>query len=211
VGLLNTQNAGRSLFSGTATDRPPLASTDVLLTDLRAAMAGAESVAAMMAAADTWFGAGGGFETLVYQGAATPLAPIQLSEQDQIQLGVQADDPAIREVLKHFAIAALAEDPALNLSPAEKAEVFATTGAGLVVGQGALTSLRTGIGFSQARTEEIAARNAATQTGLEMSRNALLSVDPFEVATQLEDVQFQLQSLYAVTVKSSQLSLVNFL
>lgn len=211
MGLLNTQSAGRSLFAGVATDAPPLATTDALLADLRTAMTGAGSVSAMLAAADTWFDTGGGFETLIYQGSATALAPFQLSDQETVQLDVRADDPAIREVLKHFAVAALAEDPALGLTPAEKAEMFSTTGAGLLVGQSALTALRTGIGFSQARVDEIATRNAATQTGLEMSRNALLSVDPFETATKLEDVQFQLQSLYAVTVKSSQLSLVNFL
>jgi flagellar hook-associated protein 3 FlgL len=43
------------------------------------------------------------------------------------------------------------------------------------------------------------------------AKTGLLEIDPFEAATKLEEVQFQLQSLYSVTVRMSQLSLVKFL
>ena len=62
-----------------------------------------------------------------------------------------------------------------------------------------------------ARLDRIATRNAAEVTSLTMAKNTLLEADPFEAATKLEEAQFQLQSLYTVTVRSSELSLVNFL
>ena len=59
--------------------------------------------------------------------------------------------------------------------------------------------------------ELISARNEAEETSLEFARNSLLAADPFETATELENVQFYLQSLYTVTARNSQLNLVNFL
>jgi flagellar hook-associated protein 3 FlgL len=74
-----------------------------------------------------------------------------------------------------------------------------------------LTSLRAQIGFAEARIDSMATRNASESVSLEYAKGTLLAADPYETATRLEEVQFQLQSLYAVTVKTSQLSLVNFL
>ena len=211
VSAFNQQSAGRSLFAGTATNALPLASPDILLTELRTAITGAGDAQAMMDAATLWFDSAGGFEALVYQGSANGLAPFQLSDRENVALDVKVNDPAIRDVLRNLAMAALAEDPTLALSDGDKSAILAQTGAGLLVGQDALTSVRASVGFAQERVEEISARNAAAKTGFELARNELTAIDPFEVATKLEDVQFQLQSLYAVTVKSSQLSLVNFL
>jgi flagellar hook-associated protein 3 FlgL len=81
----------------------------------------------------------------------------------------------------------------------------------LLQGQSGAVTLQSRVGFAQARIDTIATRNAAEVTSLQMARNALLEVDPFEAATKLEEAQFQLQSLYSVTVRMSQLSLVNYL
>ena len=77
--------------------------------------------------------------------------------------------------------------------------------------QDQLTKLRADIGFSQSRIQNVSTRNAAQTTSLEYARTALLEADPYETATKLEDVQFQLQSLYSVTVRLSELSLLNFM
>jgi flagellar hook-associated protein 3 FlgL len=55
IGRLNTEVAGRFLFSGTATDQKPLADTTTLLTAARTAMAGATSPSDMLTAANAWF------------------------------------------------------------------------------------------------------------------------------------------------------------
>ncbi len=89
--------------------------------------------------------------------------------------------------------------------------MYKLTGIALQTGQDVLTDLRSRIGFTEARIETIAVRNQAEETAVEFSRNQLLAADPFETATELENVQFHLQSLYSVTVRSAQLSLVNFL
>ncbi|WP_171097850.1 transglycosylase SLT domain-containing protein [Ruegeria sp. HKCCD7255] len=67
------------------------------------------------------------------------------------------------------------------------------------------------LGAAEARIEQAATRNAAAMTSIEFARNQLIAADPYETATQLQTVQFQLESHYSVTVRNAGLSLVNFL
>ncbi|MEE4188164.1 MAG: flagellar hook protein [Roseobacter sp.] len=213
-GIMNSLNgaiAGRNLFSGTSTDQAPLETSDILLTQLAAAVAGATTPDDIIIAAQTWFDDPAGFDDTIYIGSDTALAPFSLSETERVSLDIRANDPALKQTLMYTAIAALADDPALGLSVTQQSELFRSMGLGLQSNQDQLTDLRSRIGVAEARIETINVRNVAEATSVEFARNALLLADPFETATKLENVQFQLQSLYAVTVRSSQLSLVNFL
>ncbi|TMM52487.1 flagellin [Sulfitobacter sabulilitoris] len=211
INVLNGTVAGRSLFAGQATDRAPLASAEVLLDGVRTAVAGQTTPEDIRTAAQAWFDDPAGFVATMYSGADTALEPFQLSENDRIALTTTADDPAFRVLMRDLAVAALADDPALGLSRADQVDLFKLTGTGLLSSQNQLTDVRARIGFAEQRIEDVSARNAAEKTGLEYAKGALLSVDPFEVATRLEEAQIQLQSLYSATVRTSQLSLVNFL
>lgn len=213
-GMINSLNgdiAGRSLFAGTATDSTPLPDADALIAQVRAVVAGQPTPEDIIAAAEAWFADPAGFDATVYSGSNTALAPFALSDTERVTLDVRANDNAIKNVLMHTTISALADDPALGLDVPEQSELFGLTGIGLQSNQDELTGLRSRIGFTEERIAMISARNQAEETSTEFARNALLAADPFETATELESVQFHLQSLYSITVRSSQLSLVNFL
>ncbi len=212
--IMNTLNgaiAGRSMFAGTATDGPALESTETLLTELMTAVSGQTTPEDIIAAAETWFSDPAGFDALIYTGSDTALAPFSLSETESVSLDIRANDPTLKEVLKNIAVAALASDPTLGLSVKQQSELFGIVGLGLQSDQDLITDLRSRVGLAEARIDQIAVRNQAEETSTEFARNSLLEADPFETATRLESVQFQLQSLYSVTVRNSQLSLVNFL
>ncbi|MEM9575759.1 MAG: flagellin [Pseudomonadota bacterium] len=208
---LNGAVAGRSMFAGTATDGPALEGAERLLTELMTAITGQTTPEDIIAAADTWFDDPAGFDALIYTGSTTALAPFVLSETEDVALDVRANDPALKEVLKNTAVAALTSDPALGLTVEQQSELFGITGLRLQANQDQVTDLRARVGLTEARIDQIAVRNQAEETSAEFARNSLLEADPFETATRLETVQFQLQSLYSVTVRNSQLSLVNFL
>ncbi|WP_300011768.1 flagellin [uncultured Roseobacter sp.] len=213
-GMINSLNgdiAGRSLFAGTATDSTPLPDADALIAQVRAVVAGQTTPEDIIAAAETWFADPAGFDATAYSGSNTALAPFVLSDTERVTLDVRANEDAIKNVLMHTTISALADDPLLALDVPEQSELFGLTGIGLQSNQDELTSLRSRIGFTEERIAMISARNQAEETSMEFARNALLAADPFETATELESVQFHLQSLYSITVRSSQLSLVNFL
>ena len=211
VSSLNSDIAGRSLFSGTTSDTRPLVDAEALIDALRLAVVGQTEPESIFAAAEAWFANPAGFDAVAYSGSNTPIAPFVLSDTEAVSLDVRANDPAIKAVLMNTALSALADDPALGLDVPAQSELFGLTGRALQSNQDLLTDLRSRLGFTEARIEKISVRNQAEETSAEFARNTLLEADPFETATELENVQFYLQSLYSVTVRSSQLSLVNFL
>jgi flagellar hook-associated protein 3 FlgL len=211
VSALNTDVAGRGLFSGAATDRAAVLGADDLLADLKAAMAGATTAADMRTAADAYFGPSGGFETTGYVGSNTAIAPMALRDGEKVVLDIKADNSAFRDMLKETALAALATDPAFGLTRLDQAEVMNSAGQNLLTVQDDLTSLRAGVGFAESRIENFQTRTEAERISIEYAKGALLAVDPYEAATRLEDAQFQLESLYSVTVRLSRLNLTSFL
>ncbi|KIN75401.1 Flagellar hook-associated protein FlgL [Sulfitobacter noctilucae] len=211
LGTLNLNSAGRYMFSGTAIDTPALPDSQTIIDALRTAVSGAATPDDLLAAATAWFDDPAGFEATVYQGSASPIAPFQLSQSDQIALDVRATDPKLKEVLKLAAVVSLADDPSFGFDVDTQAELFGKTGQSMLGAQDGVIALRADVGFVESRIDKVAARNAAEVTGLEFAKAALLQVDPFEAATRLEEAQFQLESLYSVTVRMSQLSLVKFL
>lgn len=211
VAALNTSVAGRHLFSGVAVDAPPLPPAGELLAELRTAMAPALTPADALAAADAFFGAGGGFETLIYQGAGESLAPVQLGGGESADLDLRADHAAFRTTMKAVAVAALADDPGLTLDDAGRRALFGDVLEGILTAKDSQVAVQADLGFAEERIDRASSRIQAEITSLRLARNEFLAVDPYEAATELEAVQLQLETLYTVTARVSHLSLVNFL
>jgi flagellar hook-associated protein 3 FlgL len=212
VSALNTQTVGRSLFAGNATDQPALAPAEQILAKLQSAIAGQASASDIRATVETWFDDPlGGFETQIYLGSPIGLAAYRLDRHGSAELDLRANSPAIKEILKHSALMVLATDMSLALDDSERADMLRQAAAGLRGAQDSLTTLRADLGFAEARIEEGRVRLSSEKTSLELARNVLLAVDPFETATQLQTAQSQLESLYAVTVRMSRLSLAEFM
>lgn len=205
---LNGKFAGRSLFAGTAPDRAPLLSSQMLVDSLHNVVNGLTTVADIEQATQAWFDDPAGFQSVMYAGASESLAPFEIGAGEQVSISLRAEDPVFRDALRQLAIAAITDDPALGLDTVTKNELMQRSGVALLNGQNAITEVRADLGFAEAQIEETAARNSAAISSLEYARNELLNVDPYETATRLEEVQFQLESLYSVTVRSSRLSLL---
>ncbi|WP_299146124.1 flagellin [uncultured Tateyamaria sp.] len=211
VSTLNTATGGRALFSGAASDQQAIESADAILTGLRTAIAGATSADTIRAAAQAWFDDPAGFTATAYGGADTDINAFRVSEDEAVSVQLRADDPVIRDVLMNTALAALAGSASLGLSTEEQQTLLAETGSELFTVQSSLTATRANVGAAQARIDTLMTRNATEETALTFAKGALLQADPYETATNLEAVQFQLQSLYTVTARMSDLSFVNFI
>lgn len=208
---LNSEVSGRSLFAGDATNTRPLADVGNVLADLTTALAGASTPADILTQTIAWFDDPAGYAASAYQGSADPLSDFAVSPDETVTLDLRATDAGLTRALASVAAAALADDPSFGLTSSDQAELFSLSGQDLLTGQDALVELQASVGIVEARIDKSAARNAAILTSLNLARNSLLEADPFETATKLEEAQFQLQSLYSVTVRMSQLSLVNYL
>ncbi|WP_299651275.1 flagellin [uncultured Tateyamaria sp.] len=211
VSALNTSSAGRSLFAGAATDRAALNSADTILADLRAAIAGNTTPSDISTAVDQWFDDPAGFSASAYVGSDASIAPFQVSEDEQVAVDLKANDAVFRDLIKGAAMAAIAADDSLGLDGVEQQELLSIAGRDLFSAKDDLIATRGALGAAEARIDTIATQNAARDTSLQFAKGALLQADPYDTATQLEAVQFQLQSLYTITSRMSGLSLVNFI
>lgn len=214
VGALNTSYAGRALFAGTATQSRALADHETLLAELEAAVvaAGATTANEVVAAVDAWFDTpGGGFETNGYLGATESLAPFNVGEGAQVRLDVRADDPSLRETVKNFATIALLDRGILADDVTGQRALLSITGDRMLTLVDGVTTLRANIGFTEQLIEEAQIQTDAQNAVLIEAREALIGADPYEVSVRLQEVQTQVEMLYTITGRLSQLTLSNYL
>ncbi len=214
VGTLNGSAAGRTLFAGTQTDGAALVSADDMMTQIKAAIAaaGASTPTDIIAAVDAYFmNAGGGFETNAYIGSTRDLAPFRLNDTETARFEVRADDVELRQAMRDTALAALASEPTLNLSLAQKKHLMGEAGERLLGNQDKLVEVRADVGFNQERIENVKTNNAAQRSSLLMTQSDILSADRTDVAGKLQAVQVQLELVYTITGRLSQLTLANYL
>lgn len=211
ISSLNGSVAGRSIFAGTFTDETPLADAEALLGALRAVVSGLSNAEDIRQAASDWFDDPAGFRAAIYGGSENDLAPTDVGSDTSVAMPLRADHSVFRGLMRDASLAALATDPALGLNVEAQNDLLLASGESLFAVQGDLTELQAGLGLTQSQLDKSAARNESARTGLEYARNTLLEADPFETATRLEQVQFQLESLYSVTVRTSRLTLLSFM
>lgn len=212
VSNLNTRVANRSLFAGAATDGPALASGEDIMDALETATTGLTSAADISAAVDAWFeDVGGGFETMGYLGSSNDLGQMNVADDETAHMGVRADDQEVRDFLKAFSKAALVGRGVLSGDATETAELIGLSASELITNDGELTKLRTSIGTTQERIENAQARIEAERMGYETARNNLLAADPYETATELQEVYAQMEAIYTITARIAGLSFTGYM
>jgi len=211
VGALNKQLADRSLMAGAAVDQAALASADDMLADMQLAIGPAIDRPTIIAAIETLFDdPAGGFATMGYLGDTGPALNKRISDTKTYEVDARADDPAIREVLKAAALAAIANDLP-NLDAVTKSDLLQDAGQRLFGTAAGLVGVQSRIGFVEAEVEHARVELNAQKTTLQMSRNNLISADPFDTASQLQSVQLQLETHYNVTARLSRISLLDYI
>lgn len=152
-------------------------------------------------------GAGYAPATLYTGGQGRP-PKVELSGDASLDYAVEADDPAIRRLVMNLAVIAVAGE---NTTNAAMLADLQTAAQGLIGANDAVTALRTGLGQDQARIENAEARAQAERASFVLARNDLVGRDPFDAATRVTELERQLQTVYAMTARTSELSLLNFL
>lgn len=212
LATLNTQLENKALFAGAALNGPALADADAMLTDLESTLTAATGPADAIARVTAWFDTpAGGFETVAYRGADTPMSDIVIAQQETARFDVTASDPVLRDTLRGLALGALLDRGLFAGDPAAQRAIMQHAGETLVNAADGVTARRAGLGFTESRIEAARIRIEAEQTGLEMARSALTESDPYETALRLQEVQLQLETIYSVTARLSNLSLAQVL
>lgn len=212
VSALNTRVGGKSLFAGRATDQAALASSADILADLQTAIAAETTPAGVIAAVDAYFDdAGGGFETTGYTGSANTMTDIRIAEDQTVSIDVKADDQEIRDTLKAMALGALMHQGTFAGDIESQSDLLLEAGTRMLEVDTSLATVRANLGLAEGRVETAAVRNDSEATALQIARTDMLSIDPYQVAAELTETQTQLEMLYTMTARLSQLSLADYI
>ena len=212
VSTLNVRSAEQALFSGASTNVSPMANPSEILEALDVAITGTTTPSAFNSAIDAWFDTpGGGFDTVAYRGSDQPAPPHQMVDGITESRPLRADDPAFKETLKALAKSALAVSASASLTVDDQARIQAEEGLTLFNQVEEITGIQAVLGATQERIEQASVQLEARFFSLSSARNNLLNVDTYDAATRLQETQFQLESLYAVTARMSRLSLLEYL
>jgi flagellar hook-associated protein 3 FlgL len=212
VSSLNLSVAGRALFGGTATGNPPLISADAMLEELAAVVLGAATVEDAQLLIDDWFNTtGGGFETLAYQGSDTAMSAIPVGVGETVRYTVTAADQEVRDVLAAFATAALLSEGAFAGDPEAQAALLEQAGQSMLSAEAGFSVLQAEVGTQQSFLEDAKSRIDASRNAYQIALNDIYAAAPYEVATKLEAIALQLETMYAVTSRLSGLSMTEYL
>ncbi|MCG7623659.1 MULTISPECIES: flagellin [unclassified Epibacterium] len=212
ISNLNGQLSGRSLFAGTDTGATPLESADTMMTALVAEVGALTDVDDITQAVQDWFDDPAGFDAIMYNGSTDDMSAVRIGANEEVNFALRADDDRFKQAMKSFALGALASEDYLgHLSTVESSALVERAGTELMNAQSELTDVQSDIGFIEARISETQTRNAAALTSMGTTLNDLILADPAETASRIEEVEFQLEALYSITVRSSQLNLLNYM
>jgi len=229
--LLNTQFGGRALFAGVQTDTQAMQGQNTVnpATSLSPTQAVAQIIAnlgPMTDAASAVAVANGPdgisslfdntnsnpnlqYSSTFYNGATTGTLTARIDRGQEIDYGVRADDPALRESLQGLYM--LAAMPSSSVSDdtytAWQNEALTHLNNGF---QG-VVNMAGDLGFKQSAVADAATRHTSTLTQLNTQIANLEQADPYETAAKLNQLQTQLEATFQVTARMSQLTLTKFL
>lgn len=212
ISALNVKYGHHSLFSGSAVDRPALAPAEDLVADISAIVAGSANAAAAITSIDSYFfDPAGGFETNIYRGDTLDSGTVFLSDGSRTEYSIRADSLEIRQSLRAFVMAVVASDPGTFTGSTDQVALLKTAAESAINAGSGLLRTREKLGFAEESIEDAGAHSLVLKTAFEIERNGIRSVDPFEAATRLQELQVQLQTIYTLTARMSGLSLTNYL
>lgn len=215
---------GRYLFSGLATDTPPLkayndgprqalldafqAEFGILPQDPAASAFAADDVANFIDNIFSTFFSGTGW-TSTWSAASSEKLAFRLQSGERIDLSTTANMPFAQKLAQAFALMDVFGQSKVNATAF--AVVSGRSMALVSEAQVAIGDERATIGIGQARLHEEGANLDQRKTRITAAVSALESVDPYEAATRVNLLMVQLESSYALTSRVSRMSLLSYL
>jgi flagellar hook-associated protein 3 FlgL len=227
MGALNVELSGRTLFSGAAPGAP-LAAVDELLADVRTLFqpdatlvppdTGPLDTATIIQRVTDYFNGvplktgAPTFQTDIYRGSTTQPPPVELADGEYLDYAVRADAQPLRDMMRGLALAAITvEHFDGNTQRDEIGTMLEDAGKTIMKATDDITKMRSTLGLAEQRIDEAQTRTTAQRITLERARADLIGVDAYDAATRVSQLQTQLEAIYAMTARSTQLSLLNFL
>lgn len=214
IATLNTDVGGQFILGGTATDRPPLVPGSELLSKVKTAISGLQTIDEIKDKINEYFNAPSaedGFAKDIYRGTKQGLNPMQTGLDAPVTLNATAADDGVKDILKGLTLAALMADGTIADDPAATPALIRQAGLWLANGATKTTLVQGQIGKAEERIEQISVQAQSERGALMMGFNAITSADPYETAAKLTEAENKMQLVYTLTARLSRLTLANFL
>jgi flagellar hook-associated protein 3 FlgL len=233
LNLLNTQYNGSSLFAGDATNTLPMQSadatggpTDTINTVLNAAVA-ANGGPLTSANVDSLLNGPNGLSSVFSNTNSNPAlnynssfytAPddgkptkVVIGVNQTLRYSVKGNQPAFSDLMQGLSMLSMLSAPSTQLDSTAKASILQQATSMIGQAQNELTSQQGQLGSVQSQLQQVsdAQQSASDATNLQISN--LETADPYATATQLSNLQNQLEASYQVTAQISQLTLSHYL
>jgi flagellar hook-associated protein 3 FlgL len=229
--FLNTQVAGRMLFSGIETDTSPMQTANAVnsgtgvspqqaVNQVVANLGPIVDAASALAVANGADGVGSIFDdtnsdpnlryaTTFYNGADSGSVTARLDRGYQLDYGVRADDPAFRELQQGLYMLSSVPSGSVpdDAFTAWQDEAVKHLNAGF---QG-IIDLSAGLGYQQSVVNEVMIGHEATIVQANNQIATLEAADPFQTAMRLSQLQSQLEATFSITARLKDLTLTKFL
>ena len=201
---LNSQQGGRALFAGDDVTGVALTDVETFLASVEAALGGATDQATIDTTITAFFADGGTFDTSIYTGGDGEAASVRLPDGAVVDYSIKADDPSIKTLVEGLT--------RLAFLPADVDTPYVENAATQIVsGKTGIASLQADVG-RQTNLVSLAEGLAAEEKRLlQENENALVGIDPFEAASNVQRLEVQLQAAYQLTARLGRLSLLNVL
>ena len=212
VSALNTQFAGRPLFSGDdGNGNAILDESSIFALAVPFLEAGASANAGYSDLISEFTTAGGTFDTSIYQGGAGTSPDALVGPGESVSYSVKADESPLRSVLANIAALGAAFDTSNAIPDAQRRQIAELASAGLRTDISQIIGIEGRVGAAENRIATIKARNSASEASLTISFNNLAGADQLNATIELTELERQLETAFATTARMSNLSLVNFL
>lgn len=208
---LNSSIAGRNLLSGSATDRAAVSGSDEILAALTLHVSGLTTADEISSAADDWFmTSGSGFEQFAYLGEATETTSLPIDERPRIYApDISALSPEIRKFLAQLSKASLIHS--VNIDNFEKSAMIRSAGYGLLNAESGMLKVSESLGVVEERVDQNRVQLGFEIAAIESAHLDLVEIDQFKTATELQSILTQIETVYTLTARSANLSLVGYL
>lgn len=208
----NTQAVGQSLFAGSATNSASMAPFSDIITSVKASLGATSTVSDVVLGVQAWMADPiDGFAADAYIGTLEDTSPIRLSLNRTIEEPIRADHSALQSIVESMILATLSADDTFAPSPESQAGLLQAASSGLRSGEPQLIELRASLGYVESEITREKVLIGAEISAVEQIRAKTIGINEFEVASRLQDTELQLEKIYAVTARSSRMSLLEYL
>ncbi|MEM8755169.1 MAG: flagellin, partial [Pseudomonadota bacterium] len=212
VAALNSRFGDRSVFAGAAADGPALADAEDILADVAAAAAAATDPADAIAAVESYFNDPGGFDATGYLGSVDDVEAAEIGPGERLDYAVRGDRQELRDALSALAIAVVGVEGGFPGDTIDgRLDVLEASALRSVSAEAGVIELRSELGVAEERLEQATVRASAEDAFLQTARNRIVERDQFQAATEFTALETQLQTIFSVTARLSNLTLTNFL